>query len=260
MGDDPRNATSRTPGREEDIDPGHGGLQSLPVSPPKPSQNLHEDFIAPHFDDSYDDAAQALPDQAGENITQSHSDDGLPDPQASIENDDRLEWEKGAVADETRCVGIIAEIFAAQDDEWLGKANSMATSMARTINTAYNGRTAAAAPNAVLRDPGGAWPSINLPRYDFLSLWGHNWLTDAMIDAVLTVLFPARFLDDMSLADTTRFNALVTQTSGLIGQDLDVAAAALDDFDPEGEPPFKMQADINTIVGVMNEGDMHWFA
>jgi hypothetical protein len=169
------------------------------------------------------------------------------------------DWERRAVAAEVRSVEMLADIYAACDGLWLGTEDTMAMSMAATIDAAYNGRAAAFSVNVALTDPGAPASPMHLSRDDFLSLWRQNWLTDELINVILGILFPLQSKDVICLSHTTRFNALVTSTHSKIAQGQQAVTAKIDGFD-QGAPPFNLHEEVDAIVGVMNYRDLHWFA
>jgi hypothetical protein len=246
--------------------------------------NALEDSFAPAMDDAYDGhvpSAQSPPmDETGE--TASHASQG-----PEISKDD---WKKKAVAAEVRSAEMLADIYAAVDGLWLGTEDTMAMSMAATINAVYNGRAAAFGVTAALTGPGAPASPMRLSRGDFLSLWGQNWLTDELINVILGILFPLRSNGVICLADTTRFNALITSTHRIIEREQPAGtaeidgfdqeappfylheeadtviqqgqralSAKIDEFDPGAPPPFNLYEEVDAVVGVMNYRDLHWF-
>jgi hypothetical protein len=214
--------------------------------------NALEDSPAPAMGDAYDDhvpfAQSAAMYETGE--TASHA-----SQEPEISKDD---WERRAVAAEVRSVEMLADIYAACDGLWLGTEDTMAMSMAATIDAAYNGRAAAFSVNVALTDPGAPASPMHLSRDDFLSLWRQNWLTDELINVILGILFPLQSKDVICLSHTTRFNALVTSTHSKIAQGQQAVTAKIDGFD-QGAPPFNLHEEVDAIVGVMNYRDLHWF-
>lgn len=164
-------------------------------------------------------------------------------------------------------------IFKAHDDRLLGDFDLLASSLADTLDRhftsgsdLYYGEDHELGGDIADDDPEKGQVEdfyyCNYTREDVLSLWRGNWLTDGIIDTLLTIMFPTRRRNRTCLAHTVRFNAQVVQAALYIDPALDPALldATLNEFDVNGDPSFSMEPEVEYVVGAMNERNMHWFA
>ncbi|KAK6433992.1 hypothetical protein LTR95_009824 [Oleoguttula sp. CCFEE 5521] len=109
--------------------------------------------------------------------------------------------------------------------------------------------------------------SFFLNRRAILSLWGKDWLEDGMVGGIMKVLFPSKIRGNVTIAQFMPLQVLLMYLEARL-DDLDEAVAFIKTMVDNnvthesgiGALPWSFEADIDVAVGMVNEGNMHWFA